>query len=361
MASTAPLAAPVAAAPLSSRRALRGAETSVSGRAAQLPRLRAHARACPPAALLRVREDLRDAVTWKQVRPPAARPSAATASAASAARARACASQPPARRAQTDTDVTLRVALAGPLAGLRRPDVACKVMPTKLRLTLDKGAPAVEGTFDDAVNDGGSYWQFDELPGGERVLSVVLEKRLGNGPWEYLLESDVEQVDAAVTQEVFFDIGIDGTPAGRVTLGLFGDVAPRTVANFAALCTGEKGVGAASGKALHYKGSTFHRIIPGFMVQGGDFTAGDGTGGESIYGERFDDESFAIKHSVRARPPVVPSFRLVTLRADARVVHVHAGAVLAVHGERGRKHQRLAGAPYSARPTKRSHSVLAGC
>ncbi|KAM1233789.1 hypothetical protein ACFX2J_003460 [Malus domestica] len=83
--------------------------------------------------------------------------------------------------------------------------------------------------------------------------------------------------------KVFFDMTIGGQPAGRIVMELFADTTPRTAENFRALCTGEKGNG-RSGKPLHYKGSAFHRVIPGFMCQGGDFTAGNGTGGESIYG-----------------------------------------------------------------------------
>jgi len=94
----------------------------------------------------------------------------------------------------------------------------------------------------------------------------------------------------------YFDITIGDKPIGRIVFSLFSDLVPKTAENFRALCTGEKGIG-QSGKPLSYQGSGFHRIIKGFMCQGGDFTAGNGTGGESIYGEKFEDEAFPINHT----------------------------------------------------------------
>lgn len=95
---------------------------------------------------------------------------------------------------------------------------------------------------------------------------------------------------------VFFDVSHGETPLGRVIMQLYRDITPKTAENFRCLCTGEKGTG-KSGKPLHYKGSSFHRVIKDFMIQGGDFTLGNGMGGESIYGEKFDDENFKLKHT----------------------------------------------------------------
>ena len=104
-------------------------------------------------------------------------------------------------------------------------------------------------------------------------------------------------VDESSRIKTFFDIKQGDEDLGRITFQLYNDIVPKTAENFRALCTGEKGK-TGGGKPLHYKNSTFHRVISNFMCQGGDFNRGDGTGGESIYGPKFPDENFSEKHSI---------------------------------------------------------------
>ncbi|KRY35404.1 Peptidyl-prolyl cis-trans isomerase 1 [Trichinella spiralis] len=138
----------------------------------------------------------------------------------------------------------------------------------------------------------------------------------------------------------FFDIAVEKRPLGRIVFELYNDVCPATCENFRALCTGEKGNGSVSGKPLHYKNCIFHRVIKKFMIQGGDFTAGNGTGGESIYGGMFADENFHLKHDEpyklcmanRGRDTNGSQF-FITLRAAPHLdnQHVVFGRVVSGH------------------------------
>ncbi len=114
------------------------------------------------------------------------------------------------------------------------------------------------------------------------IISSCVASLIGKSAWGAF--ADKEKLPRC-----FFDITADGAKLGKIIVELRADVVPKTAENFRMLCTGEKGFG--------YKGSTFHRIIPKFMCQGGDFTNNNGTGGKSIYGEKFPDENFTLKHT----------------------------------------------------------------
>lgn len=149
----------------------------------------------------------------------------------------------------------------------------------------------LQGTWEGMV----AFWErrptIERIPMlviGFFILAGILGIDGGKPPKLTKIESDVYSKDS--NPRVYFDMEIGGKKAGRITMELFSTIVPKTAENFRALCTGEKGLGLGCGKDLHFKGSCFHRVIPGFMCQGGDFTRGNGTGGESIYGNKFDDE-----------------------------------------------------------------------
>ncbi|GBB93112.1 hypothetical protein RclHR1_02110011 [Rhizophagus clarus] len=122
----------------------------------------------------------------------------------------------------------------------------------------------------------------------QTIKSLPSSTRFSNEKKKYISISNLT-LSTMANPKVFFDISTKSGSLGRITFELRNDVVPRTAENFRALCTGEKGYG--------YKGCKFHRIIPEFMIQGGDFTAGNGTGGKSIYGNKFADENFTLKHT----------------------------------------------------------------
>ena len=181
---------------------------------------------------------------------------------------------------------------------VRGKDVAFELSSTELTLGVKGNAPpAIDGeALWGIVRPDDSYWEIDDLDGVGRCVVLELIKKDTYKAWDYLLKSQYTPPDRTVTSKVFLELEVDGEAAGRIECGLYGNQVPLTAENFRALCTGEKGEG-ASGKPLHFKGSTFHRVIGDFMLQGGDFTNGDGTGGESIYGEKFADENFELKHT----------------------------------------------------------------
>ncbi|KAJ3143795.1 hypothetical protein HK101_003073 [Irineochytrium annulatum] len=157
--------------------------------------------------------------------------------------------------------------------------------PTKLREGTTKAVWAEEDWLKKHAIDA----DVDDAPEGEDGEAAKKALEGAEGDAEAAEQPPQKKMKKTANPRVFFDIEIHGQPVGRVVIELRADVVPKTAENFRCLCTGEKGFG--------YKNSSFHRIIPQFMCQGGDFTRGNGTGGKSIYGTTFDDENFKLKHT----------------------------------------------------------------
>jgi len=174
-------------------------------------------------------------------------------------------------------------------------DLDIKVLKKTLLIGVKGQDPIIDDALWKEVEPDDCNWEI-EKDNGQRCVILTIMKKNKFDRWDFLVKAEDVPGDSSITEQVFFDVSVGGEKAGRIVMGLYGKQVPDTVENFRCLCTGEKGEG-KQGKPLHFKGSSFHRIIPGFMCQGGDFTAGDGTGGESIFGEKFADENFGLKHT----------------------------------------------------------------
>eukprot|EP00756_Hemistasia_phaeocysticola_P033999 Hpha_TRINITY_DN16499_c0_g12::TRINITY_DN16499_c0_g12_i1::g.159327::m.159327 len=194
---------------------------------------------------------------------------------------------------QTDEAITITIPID---AKIKSKDITWKLSPQRLTVGVRGKEVIQDEELWRTAKEDDSLWEIETEPARHIVVTLVKAKTQHWDPkWEYLLKAEDVPPNLDFSSRCFFDVSIGGEAKGRITFGLYGNAVPKTAENFRRLCIGA-GEG-KSGKALHYKGSTFHRIIPGFMCQGGDFTNGDGTGGESIYGEKFDDESFRVKHT----------------------------------------------------------------
>jgi len=179
--------------------------------------------------------------------------------------------------------------------GITKKDIKVKFLRTRVEFEVG-GVAQVEGTLENSIEPDDSVWEIDEDDDGQRIVRLSLGKEEPGAMWELLFEDETKSLKE-ITEKVFFDVEIDDEPAGRIEMGLYGQTVPRTVENFYMLCKGTLGQCPETGVDLAYKGSIFHRIIPGFMCQGGDITTADGTGGTSIYDDgTFEDESFVLKH-----------------------------------------------------------------
>jgi len=185
----------------------------------------------------------------------------------------------------------------------------CHDWTLKLGLVPEKGGLVINDKILYKCDIEESYFLLDEGEYGERCITVWLSKLTKEQDWyaydrfepvseRFLLEGEKKRahLEFSITHKVYLDVEIDETEMGRIVIGLYGDIAPRTVENFRCLCTGEKGESEETGYKLHYKGTKIHRVIPGFCIQGGEtFEDGEGSGGESIYGGTFEDENLRVK------------------------------------------------------------------
>ncbi|KAK9822024.1 hypothetical protein WJX74_001529 [Apatococcus lobatus] len=191
---------------------------------------------------------------------------------------------------QSTTDVDIFVAIDD---DTKSSDIDFEVHPQRLRLSAGRGE-ILAGSLPERVSIDGCYWEIDS-DYEQRVVRITLEKEtMGHESFQNLIEGD-EVSHLVVTDHMFLDISINGSAAGRITVALYGEKVPATVENFKQLCVGTQDPDNES-KTLSYVNSPVHRIIPGFMMQAGDITRGDGTGGKSIYGRHFPDEDLTIKH-----------------------------------------------------------------